>query len=113
MATSLRNAKMAAVLPPPGTAMFRLFTPQSLAKIERLQEEAKKAAEVGNREEEEPPTPNPDLEAGKNLPMIFGDPPPEMLGTPLEDLDPFYKAQKVSQRPPLKLLRLSRMLTAV
>lgn len=93
--------------------MFRLFTPQSLAKIERLQEEAKKAAEVGNREEEEPPTPNPDLEAGKNLPMIFGDPPPELLGTPLEDLDPFYKAQKVSQRPPLKLFRLIRMLTAV
>lgn len=103
VATSLRNAKMATILPPPGTAMFRHFTPQSLAKIERLQEEAKKAAEVGAREEEEPPAPNADLEAGKSLPRIYGDPPAELLSTPLEDLDPFYQAQKVSQRPPLRL----------
>lgn len=80
--------------------MFRHFTRQSLAKIERLKEETKKAAEVGPREEEEPPTPNPDLEAGKGLPRIYGEPPAELLSTPLEDLDPFYKAQKVSQRPP-------------
>nr|Q2XVR5.2 RecName: Full=Sodium channel protein type 4 subunit alpha A; AltName: Full=Voltage-gated sodium channel subunit alpha Nav1.4a [Tetraodon nigroviridis]ABB29443.2 voltage-gated sodium channel Nav1.4a [Tetraodon nigroviridis] len=85
---------MATILPPPGTAMFRHFTPQSLAKIERLKEETKKAAEVGPREEEEPPTPNPDLEAGKGLPRIYGEPPAELLSTPLEDLDPFYKAQK-------------------
>ncbi|NXX81519.1 SCN4A protein, partial [Urocolius indicus] len=36
-----------------------------------------------------------DLEAGKNLPLIYGDPPPELLGTPLEDLDPFYQDKKV------------------
>lgn len=92
---------MATVLPPPGTAVFRHFTRQSLAKIERLKEETLKAAEVGAHEEEEPPAPNPDLEAGKDLPRIFGDPPPEMLSTPLEDLDPFYEAQKVSQEPRL------------
>lgn len=35
------------------------------------------------------------LEAGKTLPFIYGDTPPELLGTPLEDLDPFYQSQKV------------------
>lgn len=87
--------------------MFRHFTPQSLAKIERLKEETKKAAEVGAREEEEPPTPNADLEAGKSLPMIYGEPPAELLSTPLEDLDPFYTAQKVSQRPRFSLFALT------
>lgn len=87
---------MATLLPPPGTDVFRLFTQQSLAEIERLKEETKKAAEVGGKEEEEPVGPNADLEAGKSLPLIYGDPPPELLNTPLEDLDPFYKAQSVS-----------------
>lgn len=78
--------------------MFHLFTPESLAEIERRMEERKRATEVEGHEEEEPTAPNGDLEAGKNLPMIYGDPPPEMLNTPLEDLDPFYKTQKVSPR---------------
>uniref|UniRef100_A0A7N6FIF8 Sodium channel protein n=1 Tax=Anabas testudineus TaxID=64144 RepID=A0A7N6FIF8_ANATE len=85
---------MATLLPPPGIHAFRVFTQESLEKIERLKEETKKAAEVEDHEEEEPATPNADLEAGKSLPMIYGDPPPELLNTPLEDLDPFYKAQK-------------------
>ena len=83
------------LLAPPGTA-FRLFTPESLAEIERLTKERNGAAEVGDHDEEEPEAPNVDLEAGRGLPMIFGDPPPELLNTPLEDIDPFYKAQKVS-----------------
>uniref|UniRef100_A0A3B4UEP4 Sodium channel protein n=1 Tax=Seriola dumerili TaxID=41447 RepID=A0A3B4UEP4_SERDU len=74
---------------------FRPFTQKSLAEIERLKEEREKAAEVEvGQEEQEPAAPNADLEAGKNLPMIYGDPPPELLNTPLEDLDPFYEAQK-------------------
>ncbi|XP_070783820.1 sodium channel protein type 4 subunit alpha A isoform X2 [Enoplosus armatus] len=85
---------MATLLPPPGTDAFRRFTQESLAEIERLAEERKKAAEVEGHEEEEPTAPHADLEAGKSLPMIYGDPPPELLNTPLEDLDPFYKAQK-------------------
>ncbi|XP_076615923.1 sodium channel protein type 4 subunit alpha A [Chaetodon auriga] len=85
---------MATLFPPPGTDAFRRFTQESLAEIERLKEERKKAAEVGGHEEEEPMAPNADLEAGKCLPLIYGDPPPELLNTPLEDLDPFYKAQK-------------------
>uniref|UniRef100_A0A8D3CXK3 Sodium channel protein n=1 Tax=Scophthalmus maximus TaxID=52904 RepID=A0A8D3CXK3_SCOMX len=85
---------MATVLPPRGTEAFRPFSQESLAEIERHQEERKKAAEVEGHEGEEPETPNADLEAGKSLPMIFGDPPSARLNTPLEDLDPFYKAQK-------------------
>ncbi|NWZ55021.1 SCN4A protein, partial [Haliaeetus albicilla] len=42
--------------------------------------------------------PRRDLEAGKNLPLIYGDPPLELIGTPLEDLDPFYKDKKVRGR---------------
>uniref|UniRef100_A0AAX7VML5 Sodium channel protein n=1 Tax=Astatotilapia calliptera TaxID=8154 RepID=A0AAX7VML5_ASTCA len=84
---------MVLLLPPPGTDAFRPFTLESLAKIKRLEEERKKAAEV-KADDEEPATPNADLEAGKGLPMIFGDPPPELLNTPLEDIDPFYETQK-------------------
>ncbi|XP_055360673.1 sodium channel protein type 4 subunit alpha A [Betta splendens] len=85
---------MATLLPRPGTHAFRPFTQESLAEIERFKEERTKAAEVEAHEGEEPASPNADLEAGKNLPMIYGDPPPELLNTPLEDLDPFYKTQK-------------------
>uniref|UniRef100_A0A3Q3H2G8 Sodium channel protein n=1 Tax=Labrus bergylta TaxID=56723 RepID=A0A3Q3H2G8_9LABR len=82
---------MASLLPPPGIAVFRRFTQESLAEIERLKEERKKATEVEGHEGEEPLAPHPDLEAGKSLPLIYGDPPQEMLNTPLEDLDSFYK----------------------
>lgn len=45
--------------------------------------------------EEDLPKPASDLEAGKPLPFIYGDPPPEFINTPLEELDPFYQSQKV------------------
>lgn len=96
MATSLRNAKMATLLRPPGPHMFRAFTHQSLVEMERLQEERKRASEAGGPLEEEPAAPNADLEAGKSLPLIYGEPPAELLNTPLEDLDSFYlHTQKV------------------
>ncbi|XP_034049280.1 sodium channel protein type 4 subunit alpha A [Thalassophryne amazonica] len=85
---------MATLLSTPGPNAFRLFTQESLEKIKKLQEERKHAEEVEDHEKEEPIVPHADLEAGKSLPMIYGDPPPEMLNTPLEDLDPFYKEQK-------------------
>lgn len=91
---------MATLLPPLGTNAFRLFTRESLVEIERRAEERRKVAEVEGHQEGEPAAANADLEAGKNLPMIYGDPPPEMINTPLEDLDPFYEAQKVSPRLP-------------
>uniref|UniRef100_A0A8C8JMY0 Sodium channel protein n=1 Tax=Oncorhynchus tshawytscha TaxID=74940 RepID=A0A8C8JMY0_ONCTS len=85
---------MAPLLPPTGADAFRRFTPESLAEIERLMEEKRIAAEVEGYVGDGPSEPSKDLEAGKSLPMIFGDAPTEMLNTPLEDIDPFYKAQK-------------------
>ncbi|XP_030649653.1 sodium channel protein type 4 subunit alpha B isoform X1 [Chanos chanos] len=93
-----QNAKMASLLPT-DTDVFRRFTPESLVEIEkRMAEEAaeqerKKALNI-EVDEEDLPKPNSDLEAGKVLPFIYGDPPPELLNVPLEDLDPFYKAKK-------------------
>ncbi|KAK5906254.1 hypothetical protein CgunFtcFv8_002137 [Champsocephalus gunnari] len=86
---------MAPLLPPRGTNAFRPFTRELLAEAERLKEERQKA-DVEGHDEEEPTAPNADMEAGKSLPMIFGDPPSELLNTPLEDLDPFYKAQNAT-----------------
>ncbi|XP_061872685.1 sodium channel protein type 4 subunit alpha-like [Colius striatus] len=78
----------------PGPENLRPFSPASLAAIERCRAEAEalriKRQHVELPEEEEL-KPSSDLEAGKNLPLIYGDPPPELVGTPLEDLDPFYK----------------------
>uniref|UniRef100_A0A3Q3B7A0 Sodium channel protein n=1 Tax=Kryptolebias marmoratus TaxID=37003 RepID=A0A3Q3B7A0_KRYMA len=80
---------MALLLPPVGTEVFRHFTPASLKEIQR-----KQAAKQHEKAEEDLPQPASDLEAGKALPFIFGDPPPEFLNTPLEELDPFYQSQK-------------------
>ncbi|NXI11343.1 SCN8A protein, partial [Irena cyanogastra] len=42
------------------------------------------------------PKPNSDLEAGKNLPFIYGDIPKGLVAVPLEDFDPYYMTQKVT-----------------
>lgn len=96
-----QNVKMASLLPPTGTDVFRPFTLESLAKIERrMAEEAAEQEQMKAQNvevaEEDLPKPSSDLEAGKVLPFIYGDPPPDLLNVPLEELDPFYKAQKVS-----------------
>uniref|UniRef100_A0A3B3XZ33 Sodium channel protein n=1 Tax=Poecilia mexicana TaxID=48701 RepID=A0A3B3XZ33_9TELE len=75
---------MAPLLPPVGAEVFRRFTPASLEEIQRRHEIA----------EEDLPKPASDLEAGKPLPFIYGDPPAEFLNIPLEELDPFYQSQK-------------------
>nr|XP_009683652.1 PREDICTED: sodium channel protein type 4 subunit alpha [Struthio camelus australis] len=81
----------------PGPEHLRPFTPESLTVIEQRIAEAEalkiKRQHVELPEEEEL-KPSSDLEAGKNLPLIYGDPPLELIGTPLEDLDPFYKDKK-------------------
>uniref|UniRef100_A0A8B9CDT9 Sodium channel protein n=1 Tax=Anser brachyrhynchus TaxID=132585 RepID=A0A8B9CDT9_9AVES len=81
----------------PGPENLRPFTPESLAAIEQRIAEAE-ALKVKRQQvelpEEEELKPSSDLEAGKNLPLIYGDPPVELIGTPLEDLDPFYKDKK-------------------
>ncbi|XP_018124490.1 sodium channel protein type 4 subunit alpha isoform X3 [Xenopus laevis] len=90
---------MAVLLLPPGPDSFRRFTPESLAAIEkRITEEQPRSAKQENREEEnneaQKPRPHPDLEAGKQLPRIYGDFPTQLIGQPLEDIDPFYRNQK-------------------
>uniref|UniRef100_A0A8C9XN21 Sodium channel protein n=1 Tax=Sander lucioperca TaxID=283035 RepID=A0A8C9XN21_SANLU len=76
---------MALVLPPVGSEIFKRFTPASLEEIQQRQEV---------EEKEHLPKPASDLEAGKPLPFIYGDLPPELFNTPLEELDPFYQSQK-------------------
>uniref|UniRef100_A0A671QG59 Sodium channel protein n=1 Tax=Sinocyclocheilus anshuiensis TaxID=1608454 RepID=A0A671QG59_9TELE len=90
---------MASLLPPTGADVFHPFTLESLAEIERqMAEEATEQEQMkaSNIEvpEEDLPKPSSDLEAGKVLPFIYGDPPPNLLNVPLEELDPFYKAKK-------------------
>ncbi|XP_065783949.1 sodium channel protein type 3 subunit alpha isoform X4 [Muntiacus reevesi] len=85
-----------ALLVPPGPESFRLFTRESLAAIEKraAEEKAKKPKREQDNDEENEPKPNSDLEAGKNLPFIYGDIPPGMVSEPLEDLDPYYVNKK-------------------
>ncbi|XP_073182460.1 sodium channel protein type 4 subunit alpha [Lepidochelys kempii] len=86
-------------IPPhvPGPDNLRPFTRESLAAIEQRIAEAEqlkiKRQHVEVLEEEELKA-SSDLEAGKPLPRIYGDLPPELIGVPLEDLDPFYNDKK-------------------
>ncbi|XP_075340375.1 sodium channel protein type 2 subunit alpha-like [Odontesthes bonariensis] len=84
---------MAAMLLPTGPDGLRRFTRESLAAMERrIAEEHAKRSKDGHEAQrnQEPPKPRIDLEAGKQLPRIFGDIPAELVGVPLEDIDPFY-----------------------
>ncbi|XP_069021396.1 sodium channel protein type 4 subunit alpha B isoform X2 [Embiotoca jacksoni] len=90
---------MAPLLPPVGVEVFRRFTPASLEEAQRRHEAEEKEQQRRKEKnieiaEENLPKPASDLEAGKPLPFIYGDPPPELLNTPLEELDPFYQSQK-------------------
>ena len=93
---------MAQLLVPPGPDSFRPFVPESLAAIERriAEEEARRprTERRSDSDDENGPKPNSDLEAGKSLPFIYGDIPPPLVSTPLEDMDPFYSNQKVCFR---------------
>nr|KAF6458685.1 hypothetical protein HJG63_017245 [Rousettus aegyptiacus] len=83
-------------LMPLGPQSLRPFTRESLAAIEQraVEEEARKQRNKQMEIEEPERKPRSDLEAGKNLPLIYGDPPPEVIGIPLEDLDPYYSDKK-------------------
>ncbi|KAI1888938.1 hypothetical protein AGOR_G00173910 [Albula goreensis] len=84
---------MATLLLPPGPDTLRRFTRESLAAIEQriAEEQARKAKEYQeDLGDVEPPKPRADLEAGKQLPRIFGDIPSGLVGVPLDDIDPFY-----------------------
>ncbi|XP_054889714.1 sodium channel protein type 4 subunit alpha B-like isoform X2 [Poeciliopsis prolifica] len=89
---------MAAMLLPTGPDGLRRFTRESLAALERrvAEEQAKSSKDCTEAQKNaEAAKPRADLEAGKQLPRIYGDVPPELVGVPLEDIDPFYyKNQK-------------------
>lgn len=89
-----------ATLVPLGPESLHPFTRESLAAIERrrVEEEARRQRSKQMEIEESERKPRSDLEAGKNLPLIYGDPPPEVIGIPLEDLDPYYRDKKVWAR---------------
>ncbi|XP_039236668.1 sodium channel protein type 5 subunit alpha-like [Pipra filicauda] len=80
----------------PGTNNFRKFTQESLAAI-RKRIAAKKNCRRNTIEQkpEVKPRPQLDLKAFQKLPALYGNPPPELIGEPLEDLDPYYKDHKV------------------
>lgn len=85
------------MLLPTGPDGLRRFTRESLAALERriAEEQAKKAKACHNTHKyTDPLKPRVDLEAGKQLPRIYGDVPPELVGIPLEDIDPFYYKNK-------------------
>ncbi|NXG78822.1 SCNAA protein, partial [Baryphthengus martii] len=81
------------------TNSFRRFTPESLAAInERIAEKAKQQAEGNQKNKdqraEEKLTPQLDLKTYKKLPSLYGDIPVELVGEPLEDVDPYYSDHK-------------------
>ncbi|KAM9805101.1 sodium channel protein type 9 subunit alpha-like, partial [Neosynchiropus ocellatus] len=98
---------MAELLVPPGPDSFRPFSRESLSAIERRiaeerpkkpkgekDKEKEKEKEIERKRDEDEPKPSRDLEAGKSLPLLYGDVPKAMVSTPLEDLDPYYSNQK-------------------
>ncbi|XP_075411700.1 sodium channel protein type 5 subunit alpha isoform X2 [Tenrec ecaudatus] len=91
---------MAHFLLPRGTSNFRRFTRESLAAIEKRAVEKQARSATATQEsrdglpEEHVPRPQLDLQASKKLPDLYGNPPRELIGEPLEDLDPFYSTQK-------------------
>ncbi|NP_001305357.3 sodium voltage-gated channel alpha subunit 11 [Gallus gallus] len=78
------------------TISFQRFTPESLAAIEKKiaekkEKQAKLKQETTDQEvEEDKVTPQLDLKTCKKLPSLYGDVPAELIGEPLEDLDPYY-----------------------
>lgn len=89
---------MAQLLVPPGPDSFHPFSRESLKAIEaRIAEENAKKPKGEKRKcnDENDLKPSSDLEAGKSLPLIYGDIAKGMVSIPLEDLDPYYYNQKV------------------
>ncbi|KAL7881870.1 hypothetical protein AOLI_G00087190 [Acnodon oligacanthus] len=90
---------MAQMFEPPGPDSFHPFTRESLKAIENRIAEENAKKNKGDQEkniddEDETKQRNRDLEAGKKLPLIYGDIPNGLVSTPLEDMDPFYCNQK-------------------
>nr|ASY04967.1 Nav1.8 [Antrozous pallidus] len=87
------------------TTNFRRFTPESLVEIEKRiaakQAENKAKGKQSEhkqkqkqKDQEDRPRPQLDLKACNQLPKFYGELPAELVGEPLEDLDPFYSAHR-------------------
>ncbi|XP_045435386.1 sodium channel protein type 10 subunit alpha isoform X2 [Pipistrellus kuhlii] len=82
------------------TTNFRRFTPESLVEIEKriaakqAEKKAKGKQSKQKQDQEEKPRPQLDLKACNQLPKFYGELPAELIGEPLEDLDPFYSAHR-------------------
>ncbi|XP_027440753.1 sodium channel protein type 10 subunit alpha isoform X3 [Zalophus californianus] len=81
------------------TTNFHRFTPESLVEIEKriaAKQAAKKAKDKyrEQKDQEEKPRPQLDLKACNQLPKFYGELPAELVGEPLEDLDPFYSTHR-------------------
>nr|XP_012422058.1 PREDICTED: sodium channel protein type 10 subunit alpha isoform X3 [Odobenus rosmarus divergens] len=81
------------------TTNFHRFTPESLVEIEKriaAKRAAKKAKDKHReqKDQEEKPRPQLDLKACNQLPKFYGELPAELVGEPLEDLDPFYSTHR-------------------
>ncbi|CAJ1055771.1 hypothetical protein PFLUV_G00092590 [Xyrichtys novacula] len=90
---ALGGSKVASLLPPVDKEVFRRFTAASQEESQQ-QHDAKKEEDNDKDTMIGQPRPAEDLEAGKPLPFFYGDPPPELLNTPLEELDPFYQSEQ-------------------
>ncbi|KAL6065360.1 hypothetical protein STEG23_005990 [Scotinomys teguina] len=79
------------------TTNFRRFTPESLAEIEKqiAAHRAAKKARAKRKDQDEKPRPQLDLKACNQLPRFYGELPAELVGEPLEDLDPFYSTHRM------------------
>ncbi|XP_063157964.1 sodium channel protein type 5 subunit alpha-like [Candoia aspera] len=71
-----------------GADNFRRFTPESLVAIK------KHIAAKRHSPPAEKLRPQLDLQACQKLPALYGNPPVELIGEPLEDLDPYYHDHK-------------------
>uniref|UniRef100_A0A8D2LHF5 Sodium channel protein n=1 Tax=Varanus komodoensis TaxID=61221 RepID=A0A8D2LHF5_VARKO len=74
-----------------GANNFRRFTPESLAAIEKRVAAKREATDPFPGEKLRPQR---DIQAFQKLPALYGNPPPELIGEPLEDLDPYYDDHK-------------------
>ncbi|ETE72660.1 Sodium channel protein type 5 subunit alpha, partial [Ophiophagus hannah] len=83
---------------------FLRFTPESLDSVRKriAEKEASrsKASEKDNNEtQEENIRPQLDLKVFKKLPILYGKPPPWLIGEPLEDVDPYYRDHEIIRKP--------------
>ncbi|XP_029952061.1 sodium channel protein type 4 subunit alpha A-like [Salarias fasciatus] len=88
----LQEVGVASLLPPVGTTVFRRFTMKSMQEVKQQQEAKRQMDKQGD--DGHLHRLGAQLREGEPLPFFYGAPPPELLYTPLEELDPFYQSQK-------------------